>query len=193
MKTISFDKYEAVIYERENLNNYPNHKSAVKYIRKTPKAKYLAEKIINHYVYKSEAEALQSAGEWLERIKTNIISKNKEKEERRAKNKAVNASDFYKIGDIICNSWGYEQTNIKFFKVVRVNPKTIDVIEVGQKVVEGSHYSHGMACEVVPNIDVELTDKYTLRVKSEGYLSNPNSYYYMHRWNGKPEYKSWYY
>ena len=62
MKTISFDKYEAVIYERENLNNYPNHKFAVKYIRKTPKAKYLAEKIINHYVYKSEAEALQSAG-----------------------------------------------------------------------------------------------------------------------------------
>jgi hypothetical protein len=34
--------------------------------------------------------------------------------------------------------------------------------------------------------------EYLLRVKAEGRLTNPQSYYYFRKWEGRPQYVSWY-
>ena len=42
----------------------------------------------------------------------------------------------YKVGDILYISWGYEQTNLDFFKVVAVTEKSIRIVEISMKVKE---------------------------------------------------------
>ena len=34
------------------------------------------------------------------------------------------------IGDILSASWGYDQTNINYFEVVKTSPKSVEVLEV---------------------------------------------------------------
>lgn len=187
-------KYSAEIYERESLARFPNHKYAVKYVMDTPKGKYQKNKVLNHFVYKSLEEAKNAANSWISNIANNLKKRKEQKEKTRLENSNVVASDFYKVGDIVVNTWGWEQTNVEFYQVVKVGNKTIDIEEISQKVVEGSELSHGMACDVVANKNSFIVGgaKYKLRVKANGVLSNPSSYYYMHKWSGRPQYKSWY-
>ena len=53
-----------------------------------------------------------------------------------------------KIGDILYSSWGYDQTNIEFFKVVKVSEFSVWIQEVGSKIVEVTGWAHE---KVVPN------------------------------------------
>ena len=46
-----------------------------------------------------------------------------------------------KVGDIFYTSWGYDQTNVEFFKVVRATEKSIWVQETGQ-IISGSKYDY---------------------------------------------------
>ena len=188
--------YVFSIIERDNLTRYPQHPFAAIYEQLTPKAKYSTRKIISNYVFKTFEEASQ----WVEKTYNNLAANLQAREDRKRKERedsaAVNAADFYKVGDIVVNTWGWEQTNVDFYQVVKVGNKTIEVHPIAGQVVEGSYQAHGMTCDVVPAKDQFLTDRedriYTLRVKAQGRLSNPASYYYMHKWDGRPMYKSWY-
>lgn len=42
----------------------------------------------------------------------------------------------FKVGDLLYYSWGYDQTNIDFWQVVKVTAKTIDVSRLNQKIIE---------------------------------------------------------
>ena len=139
-----------------------------------------------------------SLDEMIKRIYSSVDNKIRiedEKIEKRNKNKLISAFDFYSIGDVIVNTWGYEQTNVDFYQVVSMTNRQIKVSEISSKMVENSMYSHGMACEVIPdkNNFIKDGDNYTLTVKCDGVLSCPEKYYYMRKYDGRPEYKSWYY
>jgi hypothetical protein len=100
-----------------------------------------------------------------------------------------------KAGDIFVCSWGYEQTNIDFYLLLSVKGKTGTFIEIGEKVVEDSVYSHGMACEVMPDASKRIGEPFTKLISKSGNSESISlaSYKYCKRWNGSPEYKSWYY
>lgn len=186
------EKYVLTAHKRDNLGRYPNHPYAVLYERLTPKANYSTSKQIWHYVYKTEEEALNVLNKTYSSIVSNVEKKNQQKEERRKANASIKASDFYKVGDIVCNSWGYEQTNVDFYQVVEVKNKTIVVKEIAQRMVEGSESF--MSCNVMPEIGefIDDGDNYALRVYAEGRLSSVKSYYYMSKWDGRAMYRSWY-
>ncbi|MBS9775729.1 MAG: hypothetical protein KGV57_01395 [Fusobacterium sp.] len=125
-----------------------------------------------------------------------------EKENRKRKIKELRknfkASNFFKEGDIVYNSWGYGQTNVEFYQVVKVLPKSIRVREISQQKVEGSEGFD--CCDVVAVKDSFLKNSkpFLLRLQpaldEEGYeICSKNSYYCFSKWNGKPKYKSWYY
>ena len=137
---------------------------------------------------------MEAASKTIANYRANIDSDNKRKAAKKEADKNTLATDFYNVGDIIVNSWGWEQTNIDFYQVVKTTKKCIFAEEIGQTVEKDSEYSHGMACNVLPtqNQFVKNGDKYRLTVKANGALSNPASYYYMHKWDGRPMYKSWY-
>ena len=187
---LTFDKYEINVKE---LNN-SRYNFAVILKQLTPKAKYMPYKILFNYGFNTYEEALDYANKHKEKVVNNLEHRKAEKVKRAEENK-VDAKDFYKIGDIVYNSWGYEQTNIEFYQVISMTARTIKVKRTCSTEVEDSAYSHGMACEVVATKDAFVKDgkEYQLRVGKDGNLSNPESYYYFSKWDGRPKYKSWYY
>lgn len=35
-----------------------------------------------------------------------------------------------KAGDILVSKWGYEQTNVSFYEVVKSTPKTVELVKI---------------------------------------------------------------
>ena len=198
METIDLAGFRIELIERDSPKKYAGYPYSVKTVKKTPNGKYLKEKTITHFVYKSYEEASNAAIKKALEITNNENERKKEKEEKRQANLNVKAADYYKIGDILVNSWGYEQTNIEFYQVTEIKQKTIVVRQISQIIEAGSYYSHGMACNVLPVPNSFIIDgrmdklTYQLRVKANGCLSQPQSYYYIHKWDGRPMYCSWY-
>lgn len=190
VKEQKIEKYTIVLHIPVN----SRFKAAVLVKRDTPKAKFSTYDIVENIGFRSQEDAEKYFEAKSTTISENIQKRAAAAAEKKERNKNTKAADHYSVGDIVVNSWGYEQTNIEFYKVVQVLPKTIRIKELSQDIEEGSEYSHGMACNVLPS-DELLTDgrSYLLRVTDGGRLSNPKSFYYMHKWDGRPEYKSWYY
>lgn len=128
--------------------------------------------------------SVQRMDEKLIEMEGRLLSWEKMKEERKAKRKGEMVVE---VGQILYNSWGYEQTNIDFYQVVEVKGSQFVIQEIAGRRVEGSLMSHGMADEVVPVKDKFVSDeKITKRSFSMecGYLSKTEV--------GKSHYRSWY-
>lgn len=54
-----------------------------------------------------------------------------------------------KVGDIFRMSWGFDQTNVDYFQVVRLTPKGAVVREISYEEVPGTNKG-GMSCMVRP-------------------------------------------
>lgn len=195
LETVEIGKYIFQIYDRSNAGYMKNRPYGVLYAKKTPKARVSKTRVIQNVAFESIERCEKYIEDLYRKIYLNMKSDQEYKEKKRLEQKEVVASDFYKVGDIVVNSWGYEQTNIEFYQVVKVTARTIMVKEIGQNMVEDSMYAHGMAWKVVADKDnfVENGDEYKLRVYARGALSKPESYYHFTKWDGSPEYKSTYY
>jgi hypothetical protein len=117
-----------------------------------------------------------------------------------------------KVGDILYSSWGYDQTNIEFFKVVKVSGFSVWIQEVGSKIVEVTGWAHE---KVVPtdssdyqvrnwddvedafgNVNTYITKTHPInrhKVKyfswdgEESYYVTLNSFSHAKLWDGKPK------
>jgi hypothetical protein len=142
----------------------------------------------------------------LKRIYTSVdnhIQREQEKiekiEAQRTAMKNFQASDWFKIGDIIVNSWGYDQTNVDFYQVTEVLNKKIRVREISSEIVEATG---SMSAYVMPVKDSFCHDteisllSLKADINSKGEIScricDPKSYYHFHKWSGTKEYCSWY-
>jgi hypothetical protein len=92
-----------------------------------------------------------------------------------------------KKGDILMASWGYDQTNIDFFKVVRlVGATLVDLVPIGSKIVR----SEMTADQVVPDPDNEIPaertifDKLRKRPKPDGTCKMMSWGCYATPWDG---------
>jgi len=194
--TAKIGNYIFTIYKRENPTRYPDYPFAVIYEKETPKGKYSKTKTIEHLVKKSYEDCENYVTNLYMRIAKNIKSDEARKNELKEAKKNLNAADFFAEGDIIYNSWGYEQTNIEFFQVVRITGKSIVVKGIGQEVEEGSYYSHGMAFNVLALKDKFLNYKEEIKimVRPGGGLTTPTkSHGCFSKWDGRPKYCSTYY
>jgi len=89
-------------------------------------------------------------------------------------------------GTILKSSWGYDQTNIDFYKVVSVNNGWATVAPIGQEIVEQMPVYMGE--KVVP-FEGKMGAKFRRKIKnfmSEDYVGI-NSYQSASVWDGKPE------
>jgi len=71
-----------------------------------------------------------------------------------------------KVNDIFYGSWGYEQTNIDFVKVIEISKtgKTVKAVSIGQKMIEGSQGF--MSEKVAPDPDHIISKQpVTLRIE----------------------------
>lgn len=94
-----------------------------------------------------------------------------------------------KIGDIFVNSWGYDQTNIDYSKVISFTPsgKSVTIVSIGQKIVEKTG---DMTELVVPDPDNITSEP---RMKRLGVWNNHiEAGQGNWKWDGKPERQSHY-
>jgi hypothetical protein len=99
----------------------------------------------------------------------------------------TNTHDF-KIGDILYTSWGYDQTNIDFYQVVKITKATIGVRRIASDLTVT-----GIMCGYVtarPNEFIH-DEVWTKRPDRHGHVRIA-SYAAAIKWDGLPKYCSWY-
>lgn len=91
-----------------------------------------------------------------------------------------------KVGDIFYASWGYEQTNVDFVKVVgfSASGKSAKIVKIGQKIVESIAY---MAEKVLPDPDNIVGKESMVRIKN--YKDEPELRGTFYPMKDHPEYK----
>jgi len=96
-------------------------------------------------------------------VKTWVASMEKQQAYEKAKAAAkASAVNPFKVGDLMYDSWGYDQTNIDFFQVVEVGKKSVKVRKISQNYVK----SAGMDCEYVsPAVDQFISEPILKMVK----------------------------
>ena len=92
-----------------------------------------------------------------------------------------------KVGDVFTSSWGYDQTNVDFYKVVSLRGKTmVEVMKMGQAPVS---YSTG-SVKVEAAGDVR-GPSLRRKVSISAYDGKPSiaisSYEYAYIWSGEPQ------
>jgi hypothetical protein len=91
-------------------------------------------KLINGYYFATEARREEWVRERITNIKANLAH---DVAQKAAKAAAIGSHDF-KVGDALYASWGYDQTNIDFFEVIEILPKSVKVRPISQIMVDGS-------------------------------------------------------
>jgi hypothetical protein len=146
------------------------------------------------YTFRTQESRAQTVTEWFARIKAYRQEKADRMQARREWQHG------YRVGDILSASWGYEQTNVDFYQVVSVNGKTITVREIACASVPNSNPegASGMSDRVVADRDhftgepmVKRPQSYDGSSTDAGYVTISESQS-AHKWDGKPEYRSWY-
>jgi len=100
-------------------------------------------------------------------------------------------TDGISVGDIWTSSWGYDQTNVDFYRVERVTKATVVLQEIGSKLESDDGMMSG---RVVADPSVQTGKQ--LRRKVNGTTDCPHckieSYSSASPWDGTPQRSSWY-
>lgn len=100
----------------------------------------------------------------------------------------------FKVGDVLYNSWGYEQTNVEFYEVIATTAGTLTMREIAQETEPGSE---GFMCDrrkALPGQFLNDAKPVTKRVQyggdGPGHISMDHGSCSL--WDGKSKYCSWY-
>jgi len=154
-------------------------KVAIAYTHKAGKSRW-------HYSYGKVEQMNQAVDSFLNRL----IDLENEKIAEREKRKAADAKVIFPIGTILNSSWGYDQTNVSFYKVIKTTKKTVTVVGIAKNHEQSEGYS-SMSSHVTPDLD-NVGTKETRYYLAGSDSIKINSSEYASLWNGKPCYCSWY-
>lgn len=95
------------------------------------------------------------------------------------------------VGDVIYNSWGYDQTNIDFYWVVATTKNYVTLAPL-QSVQVQSEGPMSMAAYVVPDAagPRDKSKEFRARADSRGNVTMRHGSGF--KWDGTPKYMSWY-
>lgn len=139
-----------------------------------------------HYGFKTEEKRLEYVNKWLEGLRLSLLAKAERRREKTAYRHTL------KPGDIVYNSWGYDQTNIDFYQVVEApSGKTVRIRAIKGELQTDSDCG-AMSGRTMPCKDAFIDDAPMLlkRVSKGNYL--PFKHGCGSPWEGKPLYCSWY-
>lgn len=109
------------------------------------------------------------------------------------------------VGDIFVNSWGYDQTNVDFYKVVRLTGAGVEVVPIGKKFVSQNGPGGNSVIPDPNNIrDFDVctgigTNGNGVKSKvcklTDGYRGTPSivlksGQYWASKWDGAPEHET---
>jgi len=151
-----------------------------------PKKESHMPKLIWGYKFKS----IELMNEYIAKFNLAQCIKEQQKEQEQIKRAQLKKEliNPFKLGDILYYSWGYDQTNIDFWQVVKITPKTIDVRRLSQEVTE---YTGFMSENVIPLKDSFIGNRI---VTKHLQIDRAGKVYISGLWNydGKPKNQSHY-
>jgi len=102
-----------------------------------------------------------------------------------AKAKKAAAAEAVNVGDIYYCSWGYDQTNVDFYKVIAKRGHKVTLIEVGSRVVD----DHTTYENVVAVPLAHIGEPFDKMVNEYGSF-RISSYSSALKWDGKPKHRT---
>lgn len=103
------------------------------------------------------------------------------------------AFDATGVGDVFVSSWGWDQTNVDFYKVVAKTGARVKVVKIGKIAV--SDDDHRSSVSVIPNKTVTEGPVMTKAIRAgyggEAYFK-VETYAYARRWDGTPKHETSY-
>lgn len=162
--------------------------------KETPKAR-MPYKIIDHYRFKTE----EKRDEYYSNRKVQFEKSMNQAADAKAKKAAFrkNFVNPFIVGDILVDSWGYDQTNIDFYEVTKVGKKSIKIrrtfqVTVGDDAPCGpdSSYVKPQRGHYYPDdhrYGGEITKILQLSSTNDGVISIhvTSSFGYLCLWNGE--------
>lgn len=156
--------------------------AALKSLNKT------AKNYIFRYIFNNEAQMLTFLYRRFHNYSSNFNTRMKEK--AKAKELKSNFINPYKVGDILNTSWGYDQTNVDFYIVTKASNRSIEVVEIGQTLINEDWGA--MSAIVNPNPNKIIGEPITKLVNINGSIKISSSQYASLYTNGeKGAYCSW--
>jgi hypothetical protein len=140
-----------------------------------------------HYRFPSEERRTQVIDDFF----ADITRRRQARAAERDRN-TVKAAAFFAVGDIVVNTWGYDQTNVDFYKVKRVTNRFVDLVRIAADITETGF----MSGHSTPDPEKEITEDYAARsnglhkVGANGWVNF--KYGAGRKWSGSPESCSWY-
>tara|TARA_R100001224_G_C3953019_1_gene126405 strand:+ start:62 stop:634 length:573 start_codon:yes stop_codon:yes gene_type:complete len=119
----------------------------------------------------------------------NALENAKTREEEKAKYKAERLKPHtLKVGDILYTSWGYDQTNIDFYKVVKLVGKTsVKLCAMSNKYLNSDCRASD---KVVPGDVKENAEPFLKRVNGKDNHINISSFEFARVWDGNAKYQT---
>jgi hypothetical protein len=126
-----------------------------------------------HYTYKT----LEAAHTKMNTYFDSIRAWEKAVVDRREKAKAyVNTA---KVGDIYVSSWGYDQTNVDFYKITKVMKKMVEYVQIDKSVTPDY-----LTAEKATAGDKVISKPSRALMGKNGF--SVSSFQYASKWNGQP-------
>jgi hypothetical protein len=103
----------------------------------------------------------------------------------------------YKAGKILYESWGYEQTNLRYWQVIAVKGKSVVIRPIAKKEIASTSWASGMY-EPMENefMGAPIVKRIVTSVGYNGsvsyHISMGSSIGWLHEYKGEANYCSWY-
>lgn len=136
--------------------------------------------------YRSVEAAESGIRHYTARLAVHHERKAEQKAATKAKRDALKASDHWTVGDVFYNSWGYEQTNIDWYQVVALKPKSIVIRPIAKNYKET-----GFMCgDSQPRRNDFTGEPRTKPLSEDGRVRMTHGG--CSKWDGKPAHESHY-
>lgn len=131
---------------------------------------------------------------WVDQQRKNHDARERAKRERKEQR---NAPNVLKAGDILVNSWGYEQTNVDFFQVVESKGQTVKLRSIAARStgeIAGHMSDHVVAVkDAFVDTRNDAYEKVDFIVKRVSYGKTIKMKFGVcSLWDGRPMHRSWY-
>jgi len=168
---LEFPEVGAVAYLYEYRNGKP---SAIAYSGKRTKPDW-------QYYFGDDAQRKEYIAKWIDGLnnRARVLAQRKAERENPTQ---------LKVGDILHDSWGYDQTQCDYWQVVWVKPHTVGIRRISSDIVPGSQ---GDMCEMrTPAKDRFLIGSEVITTRSSG--TRVSHHDGFRKWDGSPHYCSHY-
>ena len=178
-------------YIRKNAKEIKDvNTDAVAYVEDLEGGKFTAmvfagkrSKYDKYYGFKTAERRDEYVKEYFEDIAASYESKKKYAEKKKAM--AAENQESYKGGEILYSSWGYDQTNIDFYQIVKKTKSMVTIQKIGKEYLDTKYESENL----VKPVKNDFIGK-EMKKKVGAYGVSLNTYANASLWDGQPKYQT---